>query len=94
MPPQLDRPPPPYLQIVEHYRDRIRDGRLGDGDRLPSTRQLAQEWRVAHATAAKGRPSSAAPSASGLAGACTVVCRNSAIRPGSPLFVSVLLGAV
>ena len=53
MPPQLDRPPPPYQQIVEHYRDRIRDGRLGDGDRLPSTRQLAQEWRVAHATAAK-----------------------------------------
>ncbi|WP_088281172.1 GntR family transcriptional regulator [Kineosporia sp. A_224] len=53
MSPQLDRPPPPYLQIVEHYRDRIRDGRLEDGERLPSTRQLAQEWRVAHATAAK-----------------------------------------
>jgi DNA-binding GntR family transcriptional regulator len=53
MPPQLDRPPPPYLQIVEHYRDRIRDGRLEDGDRLPSTRQLALQWQVAHATAAK-----------------------------------------
>ena len=34
----LDRPPPPYLLCVAHYRDRIRDGRLGDGDRLPSTR--------------------------------------------------------
>ena len=53
MPPELERPPPPYLQIVEHYRGLIRDGRLGDGERLPSTRELARQWQVAHATAAK-----------------------------------------
>lgn len=53
MPPELDRPPPPYLQIVEHYRGLIREGRLGDGERLPSTRELARQWQVAHATAAK-----------------------------------------
>ena len=53
MSPELERPPPPYLQIVEHYRALIRDGRLGDGERLPSTRELARQWQVAHATAAK-----------------------------------------
>lgn len=53
MPPELERPPPPYLQIVEHYRRLIRGGRLADGARLPSTRELAREWQVAHATAAK-----------------------------------------
>jgi DNA-binding GntR family transcriptional regulator len=49
----LDRPLPPYLQITAHYRDKIRNGELRDGDRLPSTRQLIEQWNVAHATAAK-----------------------------------------
>ena len=53
MSPELNRPLPPYQRIVEHYRQLIRSGQLGDGDRLPSTRQLAARWEVAHATAAK-----------------------------------------
>jgi DNA-binding transcriptional regulator YhcF (GntR family)/uncharacterized LabA/DUF88 family protein len=53
VPPELDRPQPPYLQIVAHYRDLIRAGQLRPGDKLPSTRQLVEQWHVAHATAAK-----------------------------------------
>lgn len=44
---------PPYLQVTTHYRDRILSGALKDGDRLPSTRALADEWGVAKATAEK-----------------------------------------
>ncbi|GAA2525785.1 GntR family transcriptional regulator [Winogradskya humida] len=53
MPPTIDRQPPPYQQIADHFRREIRDGRLKDGDRLPSARQLVTDWNVAHATAAK-----------------------------------------
>jgi len=51
--PELQRPPPPYQQIAQHYRDQITSGELRDGDRLPAARQLVQQWRVAHATAAR-----------------------------------------
>lgn len=51
--PEVQRSLPPYLQITQHYRDLIRRGELGDGDRLPSARQLVEQWGVAHATAAK-----------------------------------------
>lgn len=53
MSPQVERPLPPYLQITQHYRDLIQSGELRDGDRLPSARQLVEQWGVAHATAAK-----------------------------------------
>lgn len=53
MSPQVERTPPPYLQITQHYRDLIRRGELRDGDRLPSARQMVDLWGVAHATAAK-----------------------------------------
>jgi len=53
VPPSVDRQPPPYQQIADHFRREIREGRLKDGDRLPSARQLATDWNVAHATAAK-----------------------------------------
>src|ERR687887_324319 len=53
VPPELQRPAPPYLQITQHYRNLIRSGQLRDGDRLPSTRQIVREWGVAHATAAR-----------------------------------------
>jgi len=43
----------PYVQIVEHYRREIREGRLRDGDMLPSGREIAQEFGVSLATAAK-----------------------------------------
>src|SRR3984957_16059037 len=43
----------PYVQIIEHYRQEIRSGRLQDGDMLPSGREIAQEFGVSLATAAK-----------------------------------------
>ena len=43
----------PYVQIIEHYRQEIRAGRLKDGDMLPSGREIAAEFGVSLATAAK-----------------------------------------
>jgi GntR family transcriptional regulator len=43
----------PYVQIIEHYRQEIREGRLKDGDMLPSGREIAKEFGVSLATAAK-----------------------------------------
>jgi DNA-binding GntR family transcriptional regulator len=43
----------PYVQIIEHYRRQISDGRLQDGDMLPSGREIAAEFGVSLATAAK-----------------------------------------
>lgn len=45
--------PPPYARIVNELRRRIEAGELRAGDRVPSTRQVAREWGVAMATAAK-----------------------------------------
>ncbi|MPY64535.1 TetR/AcrR family transcriptional regulator C-terminal domain-containing protein [Streptomyces spongiae] len=44
---------PPYLRIVAGIRQRIIDGELGPGDRVPSIRQIAREWGVALATATR-----------------------------------------
>ncbi|MBF6052985.1 GntR family transcriptional regulator [Streptomyces eurocidicus] len=44
---------PPYARIAAELRRRIADGALAPGDRVPSTRRIAQEWNVALATAAK-----------------------------------------
>ncbi len=43
----------PYVQIIEHYRQEIREGRLKDGDMLPSGREIAAQFGVSLATAAK-----------------------------------------
>jgi len=43
----------PYVQIIEHYRQEIRAGRLQDGDMLPSGREIAGQFGVSLATAAK-----------------------------------------
>jgi GntR family transcriptional regulator len=53
MSPRLDRPPPPYLQITNHFREAIIDGRLEAGSRLPSIVDIARDFSVATATAAK-----------------------------------------
>lgn len=52
MPPRVERTPP-YMQVVQRYRQKIVNGELKDGDRLPSVRQIAEEWKLAHATASK-----------------------------------------
>ncbi|TMR09038.1 GntR family transcriptional regulator, partial [Nonomuraea turkmeniaca] len=44
---------PPYARIAGDIKQRIADGRLRPGDRVPSTRQLARDWGVALATATK-----------------------------------------
>lgn len=53
MNPKIQRPEPPYLQLVAHYRTLIKDGNLASGERLPATRVLAQQWQVSHTTVAK-----------------------------------------
>src|SRR5580693_4866659 len=49
---QLERDAP-YVQIIEHYRRLIAAGKLTDGDTLPSGREIAAEFGVSIATAAK-----------------------------------------
>jgi len=51
--PSVERPEPPYLQVVRHLRDRILSGEIPEGEVIPSARKIAKEWGVAHATAAK-----------------------------------------
>ena len=50
--PRLERDAP-YVQIIEHYRRQIAAGRLRDGDMLPSGREIAGQFGVSVATAAK-----------------------------------------
>ncbi|MFE0373722.1 GntR family transcriptional regulator [Streptomyces tendae] len=52
MSPRIERTPP-YMQVVQHLKQQILNGELKDGDRLPAVRQIAEEWNLAHATAAK-----------------------------------------
>ena len=45
-----DDPRAPYLQMAEDIRDAIRLGQLKPGDRLPSTRELMDQYQVANMT--------------------------------------------
>jgi DNA-binding GntR family transcriptional regulator len=49
----LERPDPPYLQLVQRFRDQIKAGTYKDGQRLPPVRDIAKQFNVAHTTAAK-----------------------------------------
>src|SRR6266536_47134 len=49
----MNSPDPPYVRIAEELRRRIVTGELSAGDRLPSARQITQQWGVAIATATK-----------------------------------------
>jgi len=51
--PEIHRPPPPYIQIADHFRALIHDGTLPEGARLPSLADIRQDFRVANATAAR-----------------------------------------
>jgi GntR family transcriptional regulator len=48
---RINREEPPYLQIARHYRQRIERGELQPGQPLPSVRDMADLWKVAHTTA-------------------------------------------
>ena len=75
MSPTVDRPEPPYLQIVKRIREQIRSGELRDGDMVPSTRKLAAEWNVSWPTAAKALTTLQSEGlVRGVAGVGTVVC--------------------
>lgn len=45
---------PIYLQIVEHFKQRLASGELKPGDQLPTVRQLAADLRVNFNTVARG----------------------------------------
>jgi GntR family transcriptional regulator len=50
----LDDGSPIFSQVAEKLADEIADGRLSEGDRVPSTNELASFYRINPATAAKG----------------------------------------
>ncbi|BCK54005.1 AAA family ATPase [Nocardia wallacei] len=47
------RPLPAHLRIAQAIRNDIESGRLRDGQRLPSTRALADEWQASQLTITK-----------------------------------------
>lgn len=44
--PHVERQKPLHLQIADYYRQAILEGRLRHGDKLPSVRQVRDEWDV------------------------------------------------
>ena len=50
----LDEGVPLFVQIAERLADEIADGDLAEGERVPSTNELAAYYRINPATAAKG----------------------------------------
>lgn len=53
MSPKVERPLPPYLQILHAIRSQITDGTLTAGSPVPSERQISSDWDVSRATATK-----------------------------------------
>ncbi|POQ99035.1 GntR family transcriptional regulator [Alkalispirochaeta sphaeroplastigenens] len=45
---------PLFRQIKEEIEEQIVDGRLGEDERVPSTTELVQFYRINHVTAARG----------------------------------------
>jgi len=50
----LDEGTPLFAQVAERLAAEIADGGLAEGDRVPSTNELAAYYRINPATAAKG----------------------------------------
>ncbi|MBD0837322.1 GntR family transcriptional regulator [Streptomyces sp. TRM68416] len=53
MTPKVQRAAPPFLQIADHFRTKINEGVLPQDSKLPSIADIARDWGVATATAAK-----------------------------------------
>ncbi|MDO0914462.1 GntR family transcriptional regulator [Streptomyces sp. DT2A-34] len=53
MTPKVQRATPPFMQIADHFRVKIKEGELPQESKLPSIADIAREWGVATATAAK-----------------------------------------
>jgi DNA-binding GntR family transcriptional regulator len=47
---KVDDPRAPYLQVADDLRRSISSGALGSGDKLPSTRELMEQYQVANMT--------------------------------------------
>lgn len=72
---EIRRESPAYLQIAADIRQQIRSGVLRDGDLVMSTRKIADEYRVAIATATKALAALQAEGyVRGVPGTGTVVC--------------------
>ncbi|MGW0561160.1 GntR family transcriptional regulator [Streptomyces sp. NPDC003016] len=41
---------PPYVQVAEYLRRQIQSGKLGPGDKVPSSRELQEKFGLASAT--------------------------------------------
>ncbi|MGV9895489.1 GntR family transcriptional regulator [Streptomyces tendae] len=54
MTPKVQRAVPPFMQIADHFRVKIKEGELPQEAKLPSIADIARDWGVATATAAKG----------------------------------------
>lgn len=81
MAPNVARQEPPYLQIAEDIRRRVRSGELHDGDLVPSTRQLAREWSVSVPTASKALATLRSEGyVRGVPGTGTIVCANQTMQ--------------
>lgn len=59
----VQRPEPTCLQVTADIRNQVLSGRLREGDRVPSAREITREWGVALATAPRVL---AAPRSEGL----------------------------
>lgn len=84
------RQTPAYLQITEHFRKKILDGDLVEGERLPSHRQISEDWSVSESTALKALSALAAAglaySRAGSTG--TVVSTKGLYRAGRDWFLT------
>jgi DNA-binding GntR family transcriptional regulator len=79
--PNVARQEPPYQQIAEDIRRRVRSGELRDGDMVPSTRQLARDWDVSVPTAAKALTALRSEGyVRGVPGTGTIVCANETVH--------------
>jgi DNA-binding GntR family transcriptional regulator len=79
--PNVARQEPPYQQIAEDIRRRIRSGELHDGDLVPSTRQLARDWDVSVPTASKALAALRSEGyVRGVVGTGTIVCAGETVH--------------
>lgn len=51
--PEIRSVDPPYMQVVRHLSEQIVKGELAPGDKIPSERELREEWGISKATANK-----------------------------------------
>lgn len=83
MSPSVERPEPPYLQIVGQIRAQIESGELRDGALIPSARTISRDWGVSLATATKALATLRSEGlVRGVPGAGTVVTFDNAFRAG------------